>query len=63
MPFAIRSEIDDLIIFLITKSGYLKLGKCIPSLYESTETINLFFLSKKTSSLKFFAPGLFLDNF
>ena len=47
----IRSEIDDLIIFLITSSGLLKSTKWLPSTYVSTDTANLFFLSKISKSL------------
>ena len=52
----IRSEIEDLITFLITSSGFLKLIKCFPSMYVSTETAILFALSKKISSFKFSEP-------
>ena len=49
----IKSEIDDLKIFLITSSGFLKSTKCMPSTYVSTEITNFFGLSKKTSSFRF----------
>ena len=48
----IKSDIEDLKIFLITKSGFLKSRKWTPSLYVSIEITNDFFLSKKTSSFK-----------
>ena len=43
---------EDLKIFLITNSGYLKSKKWTPSLYVSIEITSDFFLSKKTSSFK-----------
>ncbi|SVC99561.1 uncharacterized protein METZ01_LOCUS352415 [marine metagenome] len=62
-PLHIKSEIDDLNTFLITKFGYLKFGKCTPSLYVSIDTTNFFFLSKNTSSFNFLELGLFLVSF
>jgi hypothetical protein len=59
----IRSDIEDLKIFLITSSGFLKFKKCIPWLYVSTEITKPFFLSKKTSSLRLSEDLFCLDNF
>ena len=62
-PLQIKSEIEDLKIFLITKSGFLKSRKWTPSLYVSIETTNDYFLTKKTSSFKFNEALFNLDNF
>ena len=56
----IKSDIDDLNIFLTTRSGELKLTKWIPSIYVSTEMTIPFFLSKKTSSFRLRAALFFL---
>ena len=55
----IKSEIDDLNIFLITKSGELKFKKCVPILYVSTDITIPLLLSKKTSSFKLSADLFF----
>ena len=61
-PLQIKSEIDDLIIFFIIRSGWLKSKKCDLTLYVSTDITNSFFLSKKTSSFKPKADLLCLDK-
>ena len=50
-PLQIKSEIEDLIIFFITKYGLLKFIKCVPSMYVSTDTTKLFFLCVKTEAV------------
>ena len=60
-PLQIKSEIDDLMIFFITRSGLLKLRKWYPSLYVSIEITKPFFLSKKTSSFNLSADLFVLD--
>ena len=58
----IKSDIDERIIFLINKPNLGDFGKCVPSLYVSTDIAISFFLSKKISSFNCIAEGLFLAN-
>ena len=59
----IKSDNEDLIIFLITRSGFVKSKKWLPWLYVSTEITTPFFLSKNTSSFRLREDLFDWDNF